>query len=125
MRLKFKKGVSSIEVMTVVILTIAVMIGFGGYIERSLAGRWKSAGDTFGSGRQYDPRGFGVNCVSGGTMDCYYDQDVRVWVDENRYRSNHCDCTFVKADGTKIQPDYTTHCSSCINNSLCANPPEQ
>lgn len=120
--LKTKKGFSAVEMAAVIILVLAVLIGFGGYIERGLAGRWKSVGDTFGQGRHYDPRGFGSVGESGGTQDCFFDQDTGRWVDENLYRHNNCDCTLIRGDGNPL-PEYATLCTGCKASSVCANPP--
>ena len=121
--LKQKKGaISAVEVATVVILMLAALLSFGGYIQRALAGRWKSTGDVYGQGRQYDPRGFGAVGENGGTMDCFFDQGTNRWIDEDLYRQNNCDCTGLKADGTPL-PEYATECTGCKASSACAQPP--
>ncbi len=107
-----QKGFSTVELVTVIVVILAVLIGFGGYIKRALAGRWKSAGEAFGQQKQYDPRGFGVAGANGGTLDCFYDQPSRHWIDENCYRSHQCDCTFIKADGHPL-PEHQSRCIDC------------
>lgn len=123
MRIKnLKKGSSAVEVTAVIILILAIMVGFGGYIKRGMAGRWKAVGDTFGQGRQYDPRGFGVNGEIGGTLDCFYDSASGHWVDEKCYQANNCDCTLIRGDGAAL-PEYQDRCvvckANCQNDVLC------
>lgn len=108
-----RKGFSTIEVIMVVIIILAVLIGFGGYIKRSLAGRWKTAGDALGQGRQYDPRGFGMVGEHGGTLDCFFDQSTGHWINEDCYQANHCDCTLISGTGAPLQPYYNNQCVAC------------
>lgn len=121
--LRQKSGaISSVEIVTVIILMLAALLSFGGYIQRALAGRWKTTGDAYGQGRQYDPRGFGAVGENGGTEDCFFDQSNNRWIDDDLYRSNNCDCTGLKADGTPL-PEYAVDCTGCKAASLCAHPP--
>jgi len=120
--LKSKRAISSIEIATVIILILSALLIFGGYLQRALAGRWKSTGDAFGQGKQYDPRGFGLVGENGGTMDCFFDQASNRWVDEDLYRSNNCDCTGIKTDGTPL-PEYAAKCIACKVLSSCVLPP--
>ena len=120
--LHYKKAVSTIEILAVITLLLAALLGFSGYIKNALSGRWKSVGETFGQGRQYDPRGFGTAGESGGTMDCFFDQILNIWVDENLYRTNNCDCTTIRGEGVAL-PEYAVQCIACKQSSLCAQPP--
>ncbi len=107
-----QKGFSTIEIVMVFTIILAVLIGFGGYIKRSLAGRWKNTGDALGQGRQYDPRGFGVAGEHGGTLDCFFDRSTGHWVVEQCYQANNCDCTLITGTGVEL-PEYATECVAC------------
>lgn len=107
-----QKGFSTIEIIVVFTIILAVLIGFGGYIKRSLAGRWKSTGDALGQGRQYDPRGFGVAGEHGGTLDCFFDKSTGHWVVEQCYQTNNCDCTLITGTGIPL-PEYAARCVAC------------
>ncbi len=119
---RIRKGYSTVEMLVTITVILMVLIGFRGYIERSLTGRWKAAGDTFGQTKQYDPRGFGVAGETGGTLDCFMDQPTGNWIMEDCYRARKCDCTFIRADGTAL-PEYATSCTACkaacVDNVRC------
>jgi hypothetical protein len=51
-------------------LVFGAFLIFQDYILRGFYGRWKNVGDTFGHGRNYDPRDFGPQGAIGGTMEC-------------------------------------------------------
>jgi len=74
------KGASTIEYATVIMFIIAALLITQKYILRSFMGRWKTAGDSFGHGRQYDPRPFGVNGEEGGTLECYWNTTTNSWL---------------------------------------------
>ncbi len=118
----FRKGYSTVEILVTITVILMVLVGFRGYIQRSLTGRWKSAGDTFGQTKQYDPRGFGVAGETGGTLDCFFDQSTQNWINEDCYRANNCDCTFVRVDGTSL-PEQKVRCvdckALCVDNARC------
>ena len=44
-----------IEYAVLIAVVAAAMVGMSVYARRALAGRWKSVGDAFGYGRQYEP----------------------------------------------------------------------
>ena len=48
-----KKGQSSIEFSTLIIILLAVFLAVGTYFKRGVQGRWKSAADDLAD--QYDP----------------------------------------------------------------------
>ncbi len=110
--LNFRKGFSTIEIVSVLIIILMVLVGFRGYIQRGLVGRWKSAGDAFGQTKQFDPRGFRD---SSGTLDCFFDQSTGNWIVEDCYRERKCDCTLIRGDGmgrTRL-PEYAVKCIEC------------
>ena len=66
-----RKGSSLMEYMLVLLFIGAAFFVFQHYIVRGFSGRWKSVGDSFGSGKQYDPKDYS----QGGTLECFYYQD--------------------------------------------------
>ena len=49
-----KQGSFSLEYAALLVIVAAAMIGMAIYVKRALSGRWRSVGDTFGQGRQYE-----------------------------------------------------------------------
>lgn len=86
MRLNKKRlGVSAIEYMMLIVIIIGGLVWMQQYLQRAFQGRWKVAGDTFASGRQYAP----------GTIDCSYMQinaDYGLWYDDNCYQQRAAIC---------------------------------
>ena len=67
-----------VEYVILILFVITVILVMQKYIARSMSGHWKSVGDSFGYGRQYDPNktlecGFDVDAVGGGwyNIACY------------------------------------------------------
>ena len=54
-RLFQKKATAMLEYSALLVLVLAGFIAMHIYISRGFAGKWKDAGDSFGSGRQFDP----------------------------------------------------------------------
>src|SRR5205085_12312489 len=81
--LKLTKASSIVEYMTVVLFLLAALFLFQNYIVRAFSGRWRAVGDTFGSGRQYDPKSYG----QGGTLECFYHEGSATWVATSSYES--------------------------------------
>ena len=52
---KKKYGQSTMEYMLLITFIIGAMLVFHKYIVRGMWGQWKTIGDSFGSGRLYDP----------------------------------------------------------------------
>ena len=48
-------GGFTIEYLVLSAIVIAALITMAVYVERGLAGKWRSVGDSFGFGRQYEP----------------------------------------------------------------------
>ena len=78
-----KKASSVIEYMALIVFILTAFFVFQRYILKGLSGRWQSVGDTFGHGKQYDPRNYGVNGIGGGTRDQTYNDISNTWVDVN------------------------------------------
>lgn len=49
------QGSLSIEYAVLLAVVVAALIGMSVYTMRALSGRWRTVGDTFGYGRQYQP----------------------------------------------------------------------
>lgn len=51
-----RKGFLSIEYMFLIAIIVAALIGMSIYTKRSFCGKWRQVGDSFGFGRQYEPK---------------------------------------------------------------------
>jgi len=113
----FERAGSTVEYMALVIFLLAALLVFQRYILRAFWGKWRAAGDTFGHGRQYDPRGFGIEGSDGGTLQCMfvYDDpddpanDNGVWVEQPCYD----ECILTIGSEGQCRAD-------CINTNYCA-----
>ncbi len=61
-----KKGFGMIEYTVLIVIVMVALYFMRGQIQGAFFGRWKTAGDSFGVGRQYDP---------GRTNECSYFND--------------------------------------------------
>ena len=52
---KLKRGFLALEYVVLICILVAAVIGISIYLKRALSGKWRSAADTFGYGRQYAP----------------------------------------------------------------------
>ncbi len=105
------RGVTTVEYCALVVMILsAFWFGLRGYIQRGMQGRWKAAGDAFGQGRQFEPKGDGA--VSR-TEECFYSEEVHKWVDLECFETD-CDCTKENDDA-----DYATTCLACMNKLAC------
>ena len=50
-----RRGQGALEYAALLTIILAALLGMAVYTKRSLCGRWRSVGDVFGSGRQYEP----------------------------------------------------------------------
>ena len=48
-----KRGFLSLEYALLITILVAALVGMALYFQRSLSGKWRDAGDSFGFGRQY------------------------------------------------------------------------
>lgn len=46
---------SMVEYCVLITVVVAALIGMQIYLKRAICGRWKTNGDAFGFGRQFDP----------------------------------------------------------------------
>ena len=53
--LERRTGQSVIEYAVLIAVLVAALMGMGVYAKRSLLGKWRGVGDTFGFGQQYEP----------------------------------------------------------------------
>jgi hypothetical protein len=76
----FERAGSTVEYISLIVFLLAAFLVFDRHILRGMWGQWKKTGDTFGHGKQFDPRGFGINGIGGWTLRCrwvYVDIDDR------------------------------------------------
>ena len=50
-----RDGMLAVEFAALVVFVAAALAVMAFYVKRGLSGRWRSVGDTFGYGRQYQP----------------------------------------------------------------------
>jgi Flp pilus assembly pilin Flp len=50
------RGFSVIEYGLLIAIVAAGLIAAAVYLKRGIMGKWRQAGDTFGQGRQFDPK---------------------------------------------------------------------
>lgn len=74
-RLLADKAAATIEYASLIIFLLAALIAFDRYILRAIWGQWREASETFGHGRQHDPRSFGDGGKGGGTFQCDFVYD--------------------------------------------------
>lgn len=134
-KLKSTRASSVMEYMTLIVFLLSALFVFQHYIVRGFSGGWKNAGDTFGMGRQFDPRSYGTKGNLGGTLECFYDYThcqpgqnpllpdplnpcpnnrINAWVDTRCYEAN-CDCTLPKEAPPSA---YNRSCLQCIENCI-------
>jgi len=120
-----QKAVSTLEYAAVILFVLSAFLVFQRYIYRAIAGAWKAAGDSFGHGRQFDPRDFGVRGESGGTYEFFFDYThckpdhpppchdkenrIMAWIDRQCIEVERCDCTIPVADWG----EYNERCLRC------------
>ncbi|MCA9405911.1 MAG: hypothetical protein KC684_05195 [Candidatus Omnitrophica bacterium] len=107
MFLKNKKAQSTLEYILVLTFIITAFMVFQKYMLRSIAGRWKTTGDSMGYERQYDPNK---------TLECafFYNFDINQWYDYKQ-----CDQTCLESACLLSSATRAT-CQACIDS--CANP---
>lgn len=49
-----RQGFLSLEYALLIAIVIAALVGMAFYFQRSLSGKWREVGDSFGFGRQYN-----------------------------------------------------------------------
>lgn len=50
-----RRGQTALEYAVLIAVVVAALVGMSIYVKRSLSGKWREVGDTFGHGRQYEP----------------------------------------------------------------------
>ena len=68
---KGKTGSSVIEYITLIAIIAGALMISQRLILQAISGRWRNVGDSFGAGRQYDPKR---------TIECVYDTGKMKWV---------------------------------------------
>lgn len=120
-----KKATSIMEYMALLLFLMAALYIFQFYVVRAISGHWKKAGDTFGGGKQYDPRAYGDHGEGKGTLECFFENThcenpnfipgdagcvlLNRWVSTKCFREK-CDCTIPAEGGSQ----YNTRCWLCL-----------
>lgn len=108
---KNKKAQSVVEYTVLMMIILGAFFIFRRYLARAIAGRWKTVGDSFGSGRLYNPETTEV-CV----YDYIYNTDA--WYSQAEYDSRNCQDNCEKETGsvavcrTCILASRTAHCTA-------------
>ncbi|MFP4473613.1 MAG: hypothetical protein ACLFPX_07120 [Candidatus Omnitrophota bacterium] len=120
-RLASSKAATVLEYASLLVLLLVSILWFRPYILRAFHGQWKKAGDTYGHGRQYDPRGWGGDGSGGGTYECFYEEigGSGYWVPESCFEQN-CNCMLDTADS-----NYQAQCTNCKINCAQNHPDKQ
>ena len=75
------KAFSTLEYILLTTITLLALYFFRGYIVRGLSGKWKSVGESFAFGRQYDPNK---------TTECAFETSLQKWYDITCFDSFNC-----------------------------------
>ncbi len=51
----WRRGQSALEYAALAAIVAAALVGMSVYTKRALMGKWRTVGDAFGSGRQFEP----------------------------------------------------------------------
>jgi len=54
---RLNHGTSTLEYAILIAITAAALIAMSGYVKKAISGKWRSVGDSFGFGRQYESGG--------------------------------------------------------------------
>ncbi len=87
-----------IEYMAMLVLVLAAFMVINKYALRAMMGRWKTVGDSFDVGRQFDPL-----ITKRGAYDSFYSQR---WYNQDCFEQSNCTCAGV--DSSPIT------CGNCI-----------
>ncbi len=69
-----KRAFAMLEYVMLVIILAAGLFTFRAYIQRSVQGQYRKAGESFGFARQYNP-GASRECAFEGTTNTWYSQE--------------------------------------------------
>jgi len=109
MYLRQKQAASVLEYTLLVMVILSAVLVTQKYVVRGFAGRWKQMGDSFGLGKQYDPRK---------TIECTYSDDFNTWYDKDCYerdlKMNYPPCYSGCFNSCEFPDPMTPH--------LCENP---
>ena len=111
-RCRASRGRSIIEYAVLVIIILTALYFMKGPILHALYGRWKTAGDSFAFGRQYDPKGTSA-CTHVTLSD-----NTGIWYDERCFDSRRGACD------RSGDADAVAACEQGIMNGCTANCPK-
>jgi Flp pilus assembly pilin Flp len=104
-----KKGFSVVEYAVLFVIIITAFLVMRNYIQRGIYGTWAKAGQTFAFGRQYD---------SQKSVECSFDEQSKLWYDQNCYESTYnqtCPVGGNVCSESVISSCQTSTCSSAGN----------
>ncbi len=101
-------GRAMIEYAAFIIVILSVLYVMRTPILNALNGKWKSAGETFGLSRQYDPKR---------TTECAFDGEQGLWYDQRCFEHHRRICAV--ADFVCEKAVIFNNCSK--SNPLCAD----
>jgi hypothetical protein len=102
------KALSIIEYVVLILIILGGLYVSKDYILRGFMGHWKSAGDSFSFGRQFDPQK---------SVDCVFDDAMRVWYDRNCFedqRQRQC-----KIGDVACEQGLLGRYSLCVAGTAC------
>ncbi len=107
LRRKKQIGQSVMEYLVLTIFILGAFLVFQKYIVRAISGRWKMVGDSWGSGRVYDPQK---------TEECIFDyRFTDKWYTQDCYDKSDCACE----DAIGVSAFYGYTCSNYSNPATC------
>ncbi len=103
-KLTHRKAVAALEYVFLILIVLSAFLVFQKYILRGMAGRWRTVGDSFGFGRQYDPKR---------TKECLFDTVYfHSWYDLKCAESFNCDPSNIPC----IQSSIVSCVGACLDN---------
>ncbi len=108
-----RKGLSIIEYAVLIVMVLSALFIFKDQIKRAFFGRYKSAGDSFAYGRQYEgPR----------TLDCAHRtiDSADVWYDQSCYEHKQAEANNCPSGNAQACEDANV--SACQKTFAACNP---
>jgi hypothetical protein len=107
-RWKQKRGFAIMEYFVLLVILIGALFSFRDYFLRAITGKWKSAGDQFGYGRQFHPTD---------TVECSFDSVyTNQWYDSTCFDNKNC-----PQGNSDCERKAIVECQSSSSSSFCTN----
>ncbi len=108
-------AVSALEYTMLLVIILSALLVAQKYIVRAMAGRWKEVGDSFGVGRQYDPKK---------TIECVWSEEQNTWYGagcfKDMFNSAYSSCRTACYSKFKLL-GICGGASGCNRNSSCCD----